>query len=567
MFREVESHFAHVATVDMPRSMFGRPKRHLTSFNFGELIPIYCEPIYPGDTVKMTTNKVVRLQTLLTPVLDNAYLDTYWFYIPMRLVFSRTKEFFGENTASAWIPQVTYQIPSISAPSGGFAVGTIADHLEWPVGVNWNSTDKNAPMALPLRCYALIANEFFRDTNLTDPLNIPLGDSNQTGSNGSSYINDVANGGMPFKVAKYHDYFTSALPGPQRGNPVKFPLISGTMAPVGTRSSSTNSYISSSFNNYALSWHAGTNQSFTDKAWYNIGAYGHNSGGTDVGYGSTYGSTISAPSGTINLMPSNLWADLSDTVGAVTVNQLRLAFQLQKYYERLSLAGDRYTSTLKSMFGVTAPDASLQRPEYLGGNRIALTVNEVTNTAQSATDFLGDLGGMSRTVDSHYEFVKSFSEFGFLCCVVCARYSHTYSQGIAPWLLRKTQETWYNPIFANIGEQPIMKCSIYADGNMNNDSVFGYQEAWADLRYSIDAVTGELRPGIANSLASWHFADYYTQAPTLSDAWIREDKTNVDRTLAVTSTNANQVFGDFYFDATYTRVMPMYSIPGLIDHH
>lgn len=269
-----------------------------------------------------------------------------------------------------------------------------------------------------------------------------------------------------------------------------------------------------------------------------------------------------------NVMPTNLWADLSSTVGAVTINQMRLAFQLQKYYEVLARGGSRYTEIIKSLFSVTSPDARLQRPEYLGGTRVALNVHEVLNTAQTQSDFLGDLGAMSRTAGSDVLFQKSFTEHSILMILVCARYDHVYGQGIDPMLLRTQQESWYNPIFASIGEQPYPKACIYADTNtMDSDDVFGFQEAWADYRYFVsDRVSGEMRPGIQNTLASWHLADYYQTAPTLSDSWIREDKTNVDRVLAVQSSVSNQLFGDFYFDCKYTRVMPVYSVPGLIDH-
>lgn len=557
MFRNVESHFATVPQVEKPRSMFGRPKTHKTSFNVGDLIPNYFSVVYPGDTIKMRTSSVVRLQTLLTPVMDNMYLDQYFFFVPMRLVWSHTKEFFGENTQSDWVPQVTYQIPTISAPSGGFNTGTIADYLGLPVGVTWSNTDKNAPMALPFRVYALCASEFFRDQNVTDPLNIPIGDANQTGSNGTNYITDVANGGAPFKVAKYHDYWTSMLPGPLKAaDPVKFPLISGTMAPVGTRTNQTS--VSTGFNTASINFKPVSGS--ISNGTYGLGMTFTN----DVASGHAYSDSHTSAG---LVYPSNLWTDLSNTVGSVTVNQLRLAFQLQRYFEALARGGSRYTEFIKTMFGVTPADASLQRPQYLGGKRIPIAIHEVTNAAQSAQDFLGDLGAMSRTSDVSDSFVNSFTEMGFVIGLCCARYDHTYCQGIEPWWLRKTAETWYNPIFATIGEQPVGKVSIYADGNMNSDSVFGYQEAWADLRYEIPMVTGEMRPGVSNSLASWHFADYYTQSPTLSDGWIREDKSNVDRTLAVTSANANQVFGDFLFDATWTRVLPMYSVPGLIDHH
>lgn len=572
MFRNVESHFATVPVSEKPRSMFKRPKPVKTSFNAGDLVPLYCEPVYPGDTVQMTTNSVVRFQTLLAPVLDNAWMDVAWFFVPLRIIFNRTKEFFGENTASPWIPSVTYQIPAVSAPSGGFAVGGLADHLEYPVGVNWSASDKNAPSVLPFRAYAEICDKFWRDQNLSDPLNIPHGDSNQTGTNGTNYINDVANGGALFKVAKFHDVFTSCLPSPEKGPAVTFPLISGTMAPVGTRANTTAAKISSTFANNSLRWRKVTggtgSYDFADNTFYDFIQQGHVESGRP-NWASTYsfanGNSV-LPSGNFTVTPDNLWADLSDTVGAVTVNQLRLSFQLQKYYESLARSGSRYHELIAGLFGISNPDSRVQIPEYLGGKRIPINVSEVTNYAQTATDFLGDLGAVSRTSDSHTDFVKSFSEYGILMCVACVRTDRSYSQGCPHWLLRKKAEEWYNPIFASIGEQPVPKATIYANGYMNSDAVFGYQEAWYDLRYSVPACTGLMRPGVSNSLATWHYGDYYAAAPTLSDGWIREDKTVVDRTLAVTSSVSDQLFGDFLFDAIWTRVLPMYSVPGLIDH-
>lgn len=228
----------------------------------------------------------------------------------------------------------------------------------------------------------------------------------------------------------------------------------------------------------------------------------------------------------------------------------------------------RYIEILKQHFGVTSPDARLQRTEYLGGNRIQLNVHEVTNSAQSSSDFLGDLGAKSATSDIHEDFNHSFTEHGYIIGVCCVRYDHSYPQGLEKMWLRKSPEQFYFPVFANLGEMPILDCQIYADSTtMANDTVFGYQEAWAEYRYKPDRVSGEMRPGISNTLASWHLADYYTQKPTLSDGWIREDKTNVDRTLAVTSAVSNQFFADFYFNCICTRPMPTYSIPGLIDHH
>lgn len=228
MNRNTEQHFSDLPGIDIQRSIFNRSSAHKTTFNTGELIPIYLDEVLPGDTFQMTTNKLVRLQTLLSPIMDNMYLDTYWFYVPNRLIWEHWQEFCGENKASAWIPADTYSIPKIKPPSGGFAVGTIADYLGVPTGVSFSAGSPanydHYPSALPFRAYALICNEFFRDQNLSDPLLIPVNDSIQTGSNGSSYVSDVANGGTPFKVAKYHDYFTSCLPSPQKGNPVGIPI-------------------------------------------------------------------------------------------------------------------------------------------------------------------------------------------------------------------------------------------------------------------------------------------------------------------------------------------------------
>lgn len=233
MNRNVEARFSEIPNVEISRSIFDRSSTHKTSFNVGDLIPFYVDEVLPGDSFKVTTSKVVRLQTMLTPIMDNIYLDTYFFFVPNRLVWDHWKQFMGENTSSAWVPQTTYQVPTISAPSGGFATGTIADYMGLPIGVQWSSTDALAPNVLPFRAYAKICDDWFRSEVLTDPLNIPTGDTNQIGTNGSSYINDVANGGMPFKVAKYFDLFSSSLPSPQKAtSPVTFPLISGTLAPV-----------------------------------------------------------------------------------------------------------------------------------------------------------------------------------------------------------------------------------------------------------------------------------------------------------------------------------------------
>lgn len=566
MNRNVESRFSELPSVEIERSIFDRSSTHKTSFNVGDLIPFYVDEVLPGDSFKVTTSKVVRLQTMLTPIMDNIYLDTYFFFVPNRLVWTHWREFMGENTSSAWVQQTQYSIPCITAPNGGFATGTIADYMGLPVGVDWSSSAKNAPSALPFRAYALICNEFFRSENLTDPLNIPTGDTNQTGTNGGSYINDVANGGKPFKAAKYFDAFTSCLPSPQKAvNPVTFPLISGDKAPVITQSPAAYDTSLSKpypYSGASLYWIKNDGSKLASTVNHGIGIASSSVTKREDADANTQPTLVDS------IVPANLIADLSTSVGAVSINELRLAFQLQKFYERCARGGTRYIELLKAHFGVVSPDARLQRPEYLGGNRVPLSVHEVTNSAQSTNDFLGDLGAKSATSDIHEDFEKSFTEHGYVIGVCVARYDHSYSQGLERFWTRKASTDFYFPVFANIGEVPVDQCEICAtQSNMASKTTFGYNEAWYDYRYKPDRVSGEMRPGIQNTLASWHLADYYQTAPTLSDAWIREDKTNVDRVLAVTSANANQVFADIYIKNICTRPMPMYSIPGLIDHH
>lgn len=561
MNRNVESHFSTLPSVDIQRSIFDRSHGHKTSFNVGEVIPIYVDPVLPGDTFRLQTSKVVRLQTMLTPIMDNMYLDTYYFFVPSRLLWNHWKEFMGENSAGPWAPQIEYTEPRIASPSGGFAAGTLADYMGLPVGVEWAGTAQNAPSALPFRAYALIMNEFFRDQNLQDPLSIPLTDSTQTGVN-TGYNDSIAapaNGGKPFVAAKYHDYFTSALPAPQKGDPVSINIANGDFVPVLSRQAE----ISGDYSDVMIpmiSFEGDDKYHFYSKFSSNNNVI-RDSGSDNFGTES-----VSSLSSTSAFTPVNLWADLSETL-VTSINELRLAFQIQKFLERNARSGTRYIEVLKAHFGVTSPDARLQRPEYLGGNRIPLAVHEVTNSAQGEQDFLGDLGAKSATSDTHYDFEKSFSEHGYVIGLCVARYDHTYSQGLEKFWLRHGKLDYYWPVLANIGEVPIEKCEIYADNTtMTTKATFGYQEAWADYRYKPSRVSGEMRPQNANTLASWHLADNYASAPTLSSAWIQEDKNNVDRVLAVTSANANQIFADFHFTCIATRPMPMYSIPGLIDH-
>lgn len=555
MSRNAESRFAINPTrIDMSRSTFDRPFSHKTTFNVGDIIPFYVDEVLPGDTHKIRTSKVVRMQTLLTPVMDNIYLDTYYFFVPDRIVWSHWKQFMGENTESAWVPSTEYEVPQITAPEGGWAEGTVADYMGVPTKVDGLSVN-----ALPFRAYALIMNEWFRDENLCDPLNIPFDDATVQGVNTGTFVTDVAKGGLPYKAAKYHDYFTSALPAPQKGPDVTIPVSSGANLPV----FALNDYITKPVgmvNNSALHWCSADLNSITSSP--PTGFLGVKAGSTGLESDSQ-----SAFSG--SYVPANLWAVNDGSVSSATINQLRMAFQIQKLYERDARGGTRYIEILKSHFGVTSPDARLQRPEYLGGNRIPITINQVVQNSgtMSGETPQGTTTAYSLTTDVHQEFTKSFVEHGFIIGVMVARYDHTYQQGLERFWSRKDRFDYYWPVFANIGEQAILNKEIYASGQDTDDEVFGYQEAWADYRYKPSRVSAEMRSNAKTPLDSWHLADDYSSLPTLSDSWIREDPNNVNRVLAVTSEVSDQLFCDLYVQNRTTRPMPVYSIPGLIDHH
>lgn len=546
-------------SLDISRSRFNRDSSVKMSFNVGELVPFYVDEVLPGDTMEVSTSKVVRMQTLLTPVMDNMYLDTYYFFVPNRLVWEHWKEFQGENTESAWIPQTEYTVPQITAPKGGWNVGTIADYMGIPTGIENLSVN-----ALPFRAYALICDYWFRSQNLQDPFVIPKNESTVVGSNGKDYKSDVAKGGKPWIARRYNDYFSQALPAPQKGPAVVLPGFAGGTYPVVGD---------------------GTTMVFTD----GVGRFGTWARDNIVQHGITIHSTaadhnVGEPfTGTITsgnfptngaylgLAPENsgLVAQISGA-STVTINELRTAFQLQKYYEQLARSGSRYSEILRSQFRVVSPDARLQNPEYLGGSHLPITINQVVQNSGTGTGSntpQGTTAAYSLTADQHFDFSKSFVEHGFIIGVCVARYDHTYQQGIERFWSRKKVTDYYVPVFANLGEQGICNKEIYAQGTDTDNEIFGYVPRWNEYRYKPSRVCGEMRSSFAQSLDCWHLADDYEALPTLSGSWLMEDKTNVDRVLAVTSSVSNQLFGDFYIQNVSTRAMPLHSIPGMIDHH
>lgn len=543
MSRNTESHFGMAPMKTIRRSSFKKPHSHKTTFNTGELVPIYAEEVLPGDTAKIHTASLVRMTTPINPVMDNAWMDTYYFFVPRRLIWEHWKEFMGENTQDAWTQTVEYQIPQTLSPENGWEKGTIAEKI---LGIQGRKCSVDSSY---FRAYALIFNEWFRNENITEPAEVSLGDETTQGSNGSDYVVDLQKGGKMAKAVKYADYFTRALPEPQKGPDVYLPL--GTLAPVYTTAQTHPA------GNYPLDFLKTANQPIenTGQLYLQLqpttqhGWTANDEGYTPTGENQYY------------VAPSNLWTDLSQASSS-TINQLRQAFAVQRMYEVDARGGTRYTEILKAHFGVTSPDARQQRPEYLGGKRVPINITQVIQ--QSATDNTspqGTTAAYSLTIDNHDDFTKSFDEHGLIIGLAVIRTEHSYQQGLNRKFSRLNRTDFYFPELANIGEQYIKNKEIFVQGNEEDEEAFGYQEAWAEYRYSTNIVSGELNSDYQTPLDSWTYADDYNKLPTLSDAWIRETDQNVARTLAIQT--QDQWIADFYFDETWIRPMPIYSIPQL----
>ena len=520
--------FTEVPHADIQRSTFDRSHGLKTTFDAGELIPVYVDEALPGDTFSCNMTAFSRLATPIHPTMDNAFMDSHFFSVPIRLVWDDFEEFMGETktyTASGSArldetPDFTAATPippTITSPVGGELEGTLSDYFGIPT--------KYAAIefsALWHRAYNLIWNDWFRDENLQKPAIV----STASGS-------DTTTNQLVLNRGKRHDYFTSALPWPQKGADVTLPL--GTQAYVkwDTFSGDTDA-----------------NDNFTVVRRFANGDYAEN-----------YSATVNTDTNNIPLdSKHNLYADLSDATSA-TINQLRLAFATQKFLEKQARSGSRYIEVIKGHFNVTSPDARLQRPEYCGGGSSPVNISPVAQTSSTDTTTpQGNLSAIGTTVLSGHSFTKSFTEHSILMGLVSVRTDLTYQQGLNRMFSRNTIYDYYWPTLSTIGEQAVLNKEIYADGSTNDEGVFGYQERYAEYRYKPSSVTGRFRSNATTSLESWHYAQEYSALPVLGQSWIQQGKTNVQRTLAVAA--EPQFIFDSLFKLRCTRPMPVNSVPG-----
>ena len=529
----------------------------LMTMNKGYLYPVFTQEVLPGDTWKINVKALIRATTMIKPIMNNMWAQIQCFFVPNRLTCEHWEEIMGENKQGPWITnKTTYEVPKLKAPSDGWKAKTLADYLGVPTKV------KNLEInSLYTKGYAQICNDWYRDEDRMNFTHITKDESTLTGVNTNNYVTDIELGGALFPVAKAHDIFTSSAIEPQKGPTVMLPL--GNTAPVIGNGKALGMAIANQKNNYNI-----------EEQIMSVGSVGLNvetpNGSPDkdpAGYPMNR-LTVSgtSPQGRVGLTQqpqySGIIADLSSAEGA-SINDLRIAMALQQMYELDALAGTRYTEIIFSHFGVKSSDARLQRSEYLGGKKVPITVTQVIQNSETATTPQGNLAGMSQTFEGDDYFTKSFEEHGILYVLCCIKGENIYQQGLPAKFSKFKRTDYYDPLFANLGMQPIYNREIYAQGNAKDDEAFGYKEAWAEYRYLDKEVAGEFRSNFDKSIDYWHIARDFDSLPTNGEAFIQEGKANLDRALTVSSDESDQFQCAFALDAVVTRVMPPHSVPGL----
>ena len=561
MKRNNEAHFNQVPNLEITRSRFKRDQDIKLTFDAGQLIPFYVDEVLPGDTFSIDNVGLVRMSTPIFPVMDNCYLDYYYFFCPDRILWEHWKEFMGEVTDEPWVQQTEYTVPQLKI-KGGTAENkfplenSILDYMGVPTKIIGGTGELDIN-ALPIRAYVKIWNEWFRDQNVDNPAINTDKDADVTYKDSGkdatleTILQEAYTGGRPLPVNRFHDYFSSTLPSPQRSaESVRIPL--NGLYPVELRKIDASAPQGTIFMNGTTIMGAGS---------------------IDGGGGGAATVTGVTLSGGGNVIQGNLYANLAGDPTAkgleATINQLRQAFQVQKYFEELARGGSRYREQIYSLFRTRISDKTVQIPEYLGGDRIMINMNQVIQTSETTdTSPQGNVAAMSVTGFGKSAFTKSFEEHGFVIGVCCVRHDHTYQQGLERMFSRKNKLDYYFPVFANLGEQAVLKKELYAQGTETDNEAFGYQEAWADYRMKPNRICGAFRSNATGTLDSWHYGDNYTKTPALSQEWMKEGSAEIARTLSVENkVNEPQFIADFLVKNTTVRPMPMYSVPGLIDHH
>ena len=521
--RSVDIHqFTMIPKADIPRSKFDCQSTHKTTFDAGYLVPVYVDEVLPGDTFNLNMTAFARLATPLYPIMDNMYLESFFFFVPNRLIWTNWQKFMGQQENPS--DSISYVVPQQVSPANGYAIGSLQDYMGLPTVGQVTATKTVSHCAFWPRAYNLIYNEWFRDENLQNSVVVDKGDGPDTVTNYTL-----------LRRGKRKDYFTSSLPWPQKGAAVTLPL--GTSAPIKYDGTTGNFVTINDANNVPRYLKDSTN--------------------------------IYADTGAVGSGTKPLFADLSAATAA-TINQLRQSFQIQKLLERDARGGTRYTEIIRSHFGVISPDARLQRPEYLGGGSTDINISPIAQTsgtsASGTTTPLGTLGSMGTALAHNHGFTQSFVEHGVIIGIVAIRADLTYQQGLSKMWSRSTRYDFYFPAFATLGEQAVLNQEIYVTGDTTDSSVFGYQERWAEYRYYPSRISSLFRSTAAGTIDGWHLAQKFTAVPTLNDTFIK-DTPPVSRVVAVgASANGQQFIFDSFFDVKKARPMPMYSVPGLIDH-